>query len=40
MAVSAIWWMPYYPVWSLTYIGLGGAVIWALTVYGDRAAVE
>jgi hypothetical protein len=36
MAVSAIWWMPYYPIWSLTYIGLGAAVIWALTVYGGR----
>ncbi len=40
MAVSAIWWMPYYPVWSLTYIGLGSAVVWALTVYGGRDALE
>ena len=22
-AISAIWWMPYYPIWSLTYIVLG-----------------
>ena len=21
-AISAIWWMPYYPIWSLTYIGM------------------
>jgi hypothetical protein len=21
-AISAIWWMPYYPIWSLTYIDL------------------
>ena len=40
MAVSSIWWMPYYPVWSLTYIALGGLVIYALAVYGDRDSVE
>jgi hypothetical protein len=22
--ISAIWWMPFYPVWSLTYVGVGG----------------
>jgi hypothetical protein len=38
-AVSAIAWMPYYPVWSLVYIGLGIGVIYALTVYGGREAV-
>ena len=27
MAISAIWWMPYYPIWSLTYIALGVFVI-------------
>lgn len=32
--VSAIWWMPYYPVWSWTYVGVGVLVIYALTVYG------
>ena len=40
MAVSAIWWMPYYPVWSLTYIALGVFVIYALATYGGRDAVE
>ena len=20
-AISAVWWMPYYPIWSLTYVG-------------------
>jgi hypothetical protein len=35
-AVTAIWWMPYYPVWSLLYVGVGGAVIYALTTYGGR----
>ena len=33
-AISAIWWMPYYPVWSLVYVGLAGAVIYALAKYG------
>lgn len=35
-AISAIWWMPYYPVWSLTYIGIGGAVVYALVAHGGR----
>lgn len=35
-AVSAIWWMPYYPVWSLTYIALGGLVIYALVAQWPR----
>ncbi len=38
-AISAIWWMPYYPIWSLTYIALGVFVIYALAVYGSREAV-
>jgi hypothetical protein len=40
MAISAIWWMPYYPIWSLTYIGIGVLVIWALAVYGGRSATD
>ena len=23
LAISAVWWMPYYPIWSLTYIAIG-----------------
>ncbi len=38
-AISAIWWMPYYPVWSLTYIALAGFVIYALVVHGARDEV-
>lgn len=34
--ISAIWWMPYYPVWSLTYIVLGVLVVYALAAYGGR----
>jgi hypothetical protein len=31
--------MPYYPIWSLAYIGIGVLVIYALVVEGGRAAV-
>ena len=29
--------MPYYPIWSLTYIALGVIVIYALAAYGTPA---
>jgi hypothetical protein len=39
LAISAIWWIPYYPVWSLVYIGLGVGVIYGLAVFGgDESA--
>jgi hypothetical protein len=38
-AISAIWWMPYYPIWSLTYIALGVLVIYGLAAYGSREPV-
>ena len=38
LAISSVWWMPYYPVWSLTYIAIGVLVMFALAVYGDRPA--
>jgi Ca2+/Na+ antiporter len=34
--ISAVWWMPYYPIWSLMYIGLCALVIFALTAYGGK----
>ena len=37
IAISAVWWMPYYPVWSLTYIAIGALVIYALVMYGGNA---
>ena len=40
MAISAIWWMPYYPIWSLAYIALGVLVIYALAAYDDKESVE
>ena len=35
--ISAIWWIPDYPIWSLTYVGIGALVIFALAVYGGEA---
>ena len=29
-AITSIWWMPYYPIWSLTYIAIGALVILSL----------
>jgi len=34
--VSAIAWIPYYPVWSLVYIGLAMFTLYALAVHGGR----
>jgi hypothetical protein len=38
-AVTAITWMPYYPVWSLTYVALAVVVFYALVRYGAREPV-
>ncbi len=35
-AISAIWWMPYYPIWSLLYVALGVLVVYALAAHGAR----
>jgi len=35
-AISAIWWIPYYPVWSLVYIAIGLLVVYALAAHGAR----
>lgn len=37
MAVTAFWAMPYYPVWSLTYVFLGILVVYGLAAHGGRA---
>jgi hypothetical protein len=39
MAITAIWWMPYYPIWSLAYIVLGVLVVYALAAYGGDETV-
>jgi hypothetical protein len=38
--ISAIWWMPYYPIWSLTYIAIGALVIYALAAYGGTPSLH
>lgn len=35
-ALTAVFWLPYYPVWSIVYILLSFSVIYALGVYGGR----
>jgi len=34
--LSAATWMPYYPVWSLTYVGIAVVTFYALARYGSR----
>jgi hypothetical protein len=36
LVISAFWWMPFYPVWSLAYVVIGNLVIYGLAVYGGR----
>ena len=38
-AVSAMTWMPYYPIWALTYVGIAVLVFYALARYGGREAL-
>lgn len=38
-AVTAIWWTPYYPIWSLTYLILGVAVVYALLAHARPQCV-
>jgi hypothetical protein len=40
LAITAVTWMPYYPVWSLIYIGIGVAVVYGLTAHFDEAATD
>ena len=35
-ALSAMTWMPYYPIWALTYVGIAVFVFYALAKYGGR----
>jgi hypothetical protein len=36
LCISAVWWLPYYPVWSLVYISLGVLIVYALAAHGGR----
>ena len=38
LTVSAMWWMPIYPVSSLAYVIIGILVIYALGAHGGRLA--
>lgn len=35
-SITAIWWMPFYPIWSLAYIGICIFVIYGLVAHGSR----
>ena len=37
LTITAFWWMPYYPVWSLAYVMTGFAVVYGLAAYGGRS---
>ena len=37
LAISAVWWIPYYPVWSLMYVGMGVLLIYALVAHGGTS---
>ena len=37
-ALTAMTWMPYYPIWALTYVGLAVLTFYALAKYGGREA--
>ena len=34
--LSAMTWMPYYPIWSLTYVAMAVLVFYALARYGGH----
>ena len=36
LIITALWWMPFYPVWSLAYVLIGILLIYGLAVYGGR----
>ena len=38
MVISAMPWMPLYPVWSLTYVLLGALTVYGLAAHGGREA--
>jgi hypothetical protein len=38
-ALSAMTWMPYYPIWSLSYVAVAFLVLYALARYGGRDSI-
>jgi hypothetical protein len=39
IGLSAMTWMPYYPIWSLTYIAIAVMTFYALARYGGRDSI-
>jgi hypothetical protein len=39
LTITAFWWMPYYPVWSLAYVIIGVLVVYGLAAHGGRTRV-
>jgi hypothetical protein len=37
LVITAFWWMPFYPVWSLAYVMIGMLLIYGLAVHGGRS---
>jgi len=40
LVITAFWWMPFYPVWSLAYVVIGMLVVYALAAHGGRTTVD
>ena len=38
LALTAMTWMPYYPIWALTYVGIALLALYGLAKYGGRIA--
>jgi hypothetical protein len=36
--ITAMFWMPYYPIWALTYVVVAAFVLYGLVVHGSRNA--
>jgi hypothetical protein len=39
-AITAAAWMPYYPVWSLIYIGIGVVIVYGLAAHFDEVTAS
>ncbi len=40
LSISAVWWLPFYPVWALVYIAVGILVMYGLIVHGSSREME
>jgi len=39
-AILGFAWMPWYPIWGITFVAIAVAVIWALTAHGRDIAAD